>query len=348
MKKHIYHDSKMSYLVIEPGTDIGASLSMNMMKNNQIQCLLDMECRYIDNSLALYYSIQGMQSLKEYIGEYSISYNTAKQLYMDIVQAVLNGEEFFLNEDSYLMDLEYIFWDKKNKNVKFCCVPELQGDFQENIKKLTENIIEYINHDDKSAAEFIYGIYGLITDGGFIIQDVKAYIKGFKPGAISHTLQNKQDNIVEKKDGGNCVYGCNDSKTSSAVHQDSVPENRAGQDKKNKYILCIDKDSIPFRTDEKSGEVCLEDIGLMTGENQLEASIGRNRDCNLILPACYISRHHAVFYIEDGKLYIEDSNSSNGTFINGERIPANVKILCNAADVISFAGILCRLSCQKQ
>ena len=127
LKKHIYHDSKMSYLVIEPGTDIGASLSMNMMKNNQIQCLLDMECRYIDNSLALYYSIQGMQSLKEYIGEYSISYNTAKQLYMDIVQAVLNGEEFFLNEDSYLMDLEYIFWDKKNKNVKFCCVPELQG-----------------------------------------------------------------------------------------------------------------------------------------------------------------------------------------------------------------------------
>lgn len=337
----------MSYLVIEPEIDITASLSMNMMKNNKIQCLLDMECRYIDNSLALYYSTQGMQSLKEYIEEYSISYNIAKQLYMDIVQAVLNGEEFFLNEDSYLMELEYIFWDKKNKNVKFCCVPELQGDFQENIKKLTESIIEQINHDDKSAAEFIYGIYGLITDGGFIIHDIKSYIKSFKPDAISHTLQSKQDNITENKDSGKYIYGCNDSKDSGASSGDSVPETRAKPDKKNRYLLCIDKDSLPFRTDGKgSADIYLEDIGCITGENRAEASIGRSRDCNLVLPVCYISRHHAVFYIEDEKLYIEDVNSSNGTFINGERIPANVKILCNATDVISFAGILCRLSCQ--
>lgn len=328
----------MSYLVIKPGMDIAASLSMNMMKNNKIGCFLDMECRYVDNSLALYYGIQGMQSLKEYIGEHGINYNTAKQLYMDIVQAVLNGEEFFLNEDSYLMDLEYIFWDKKNKNAKFCCVPELKGDFQKDIKKLTESIIEYINHDDKSAVGFIYGIYGLITDGGFIIQDVKVYIKEFKPGDINHTLQCKQDNIIEKEDG---------SKTSNAACQDNAAEKSTEPEKKNRYVLCINKGSLPFRTDGKGdADIYLEDIGCMTEENRAEASIGRSRDCNLILPVCYISRHHAVFYIENGNLYIEDSGSSNGTFINGERIPADVKILCNDADVISFAGILCRLSCQ--
>lgn len=52
-----------------------------------------------------------------------------------------------------------------------------------------------------------------------------------------------------------------------------------------------------------------------------------------------------MFYIEDEDIYIEDLSSINGTFVNGEKIPANVKILCNVNDIISFAGIKCRLLC---
>lgn len=175
----------MSYLIIEPETDVTASFSMNMIKNNKIQGLLDMECRNVDNKMYLYYEIQGMQCLEEYINECNISFNFARQLYMDILQAVLNGEEFFLSENSYVIDLEYIFWDKKNKRAKFCYVPELQGNFQADIKKLTEDFIEYIDHNDKSAVKLVYGIYGLITDNGFNISDIKAYINGFKPGTIN-------------------------------------------------------------------------------------------------------------------------------------------------------------------
>lgn len=185
MNKRIYHDSRMSYLIIEPETDVTASFSMNMIKNNKIQGLLDMECRNVDNKMYLYYEIQGMQCLEEYINECNISFNFARQLYMDILQAVLNGEEFFLSENSYVIDLEYIFWDKKNKRAKFCYVPELQGNFQADIKKLTEDFIEYIDHNDKSAVKLVYGIYGLITDNGFNISDIKAYINGFKPGTIN-------------------------------------------------------------------------------------------------------------------------------------------------------------------
>jgi len=72
LDKRIYHDSRVSYLVIDPGTDIATSLSMNMIKNNKIQGLLDVECRNADNKMELYYGIQGMQCLKEYIGEYNI------------------------------------------------------------------------------------------------------------------------------------------------------------------------------------------------------------------------------------------------------------------------------------
>ncbi len=375
MNKRIYHDSKMSYLVIEPEKDIASSLSMNMMKNNKIQCLLDMDCRYIDNNLVLYYEIQGLQTVKEYINEPGISFNIIKQLYTDITQAVLNGEEFFLSEDSYLMDLEYIFWDKKSESIKLCCIPELQGNFQEDVKKLTEDIMEYINHSDKKAVAFIYGIYALISDGGFIIPDIKAYIKNFKPDSIDACLYNKQDGK------GNCTKDCKEDIISEngkdCVKEDTEYNNGNNNVENNKegltgmpgntiefiktgsiniiqaeagnkpgHVLHIDRGSLPFKAGGRGNiNIYLGNIGKKTGKNQLEIRAGRGNDCNLVLPVNYISRHHAMIYIENGKVYIEDTGSSNGTFINNKRIPANVKMPFSTEDTVSFAGIICRMSC---
>lgn len=346
----------MSYLIIEPVTDIYSSLSLNMMKNNKIHGLLDMECRYTDNRMELYYEIQGMQSLKEYIVENGISYNLARQLYFDIAQAVLNGEEFFLNEDSYVLDLEFIFWDRKNKRAKLCCVPELQMDFQADIRKLTEELIEFMNHNEQNVVEFIYGIYGLITDNGFIISDVKSYIKEFKPGTLNKTVDNnKKQQHTSKNNGIEFIQAPVTSEKIQYVDEKNVlNENKVTTNMNNskenihkKYILCIDKASLRFKEDEKGYiNINLQNEGVIEDEGHWEFSVGRSNNCSLVLPVCFVSRHHAVFYLENGNIYIEDTGSANGTFINNEKIPANVKTLCNVNDIISFAGIKCRLSCK--
>ncbi len=325
LKKYIYQDSRTAYLVIEPEADINNSLSMNMMKNNKIQCLLDMEYRYIDNNIALYYKIQGLQCLKEYIGEYNLDYNMTRQLYLDIVQAVINGEEFFLNENSYVLDLEYIYWDKKSKRAKLCCVPEWHGDFQKDIKKLSEDIIIYINHSDKAAEKFIYGIYGLISDNGFITSDIKSYIKEFKK---DETVNNKHSN-------------CNTQKAPAKTIKPDTLNN--GYNKiSRQYILNIDKISIPFSNYKKGKiNICISDICSKVEENSYKISVGRNKKCNIVFPFGFISRYHALIHISDGKIYIEDTDSVNGTYINGQKIPANVKTLCSNSDIISFAGINC-------
>lgn len=40
-----------------------------------------------------------------------------------------------------------------------------------------------------------------------------------------------------------------------------------------------------------------------------------------------VSRHHARIYLEGGKLYIEDLNSTNGTYVSGKRleVPTEIK-----------------------
>ncbi|MBW4038400.1 MAG: SpoIIE family protein phosphatase [Acidobacteria bacterium] len=48
--------------------------------------------------------------------------------------------------------------------------------------------------------------------------------------------------------------------------------------------------------------------------------IGRSPECGLMLPHAYISRMHARLLREDGKLVIEDTKSSHGIFVNGQRV----------------------------
>lgn len=51
--------------------------------------------------------------------------------------------------------------------------------------------------------------------------------------------------------------------------------------------------------------------------------IGRAEDCDLQLPQLEVSGHHARLIRQGDQHWIEDTNSSNGVYINGTRIPAN-------------------------
>lgn len=53
--------------------------------------------------------------------------------------------------------------------------------------------------------------------------------------------------------------------------------------------------------------------------------IGRNADCQIRMNYDDVSKRHAILTKRaDGTIYIEDLNSSNGTFVNGERITSRI------------------------
>lgn len=52
-------------------------------------------------------------------------------------------------------------------------------------------------------------------------------------------------------------------------------------------------------------------------------TLGRNTDCAVPLAGKQVSRQHAHLYHEGEQFFVEDLGSSNGTFVNGKRIPAH-------------------------
>jgi hypothetical protein len=61
--------------------------------------------------------------------------------------------------------------------------------------------------------------------------------------------------------------------------------------------------------------------------------VGRNTESDIFLVDPSVSRNHALLDVQDGSLVVRDAGSSNGTFVNGERIERRT---LRAGDVVAF------------
>ncbi|MGM8872528.1 FHA domain-containing protein [Psychrobacter sp. 2Y5] len=67
-------------------------------------------------------------------------------------------------------------------------------------------------------------------------------------------------------------------------------------------------------------------------------SVGRGSDNDVVLGSKAVSRNHAVLSVLNAELYVKDLDSSNGTFVNEQRIEANKSVLLTAEDKLGFAS----------
>lgn len=65
-----------------------------------------------------------------------------------------------------------------------------------------------------------------------------------------------------------------------------------------------------------------ESVMLIRGD----VTIGRMEDNSIVLSEPFVSGHHARVYAKNNTLYIEDLNSTNGIYVNQEKIEGKIKL----------------------
>ncbi|GLH09336.1 Regulator of nonsense transcripts 1 homolog, partial [Gryllus bimaculatus] len=71
-------------------------------------------------------------------------------------------------------------------------------------------------------------------------------------------------------------------------------------------------------------------------DNRLDYTVGRGKSNYGTVLSLLVSRLHCVFRATENGLVIKDLNSSNGTFVNDQKIPANTDCILKVSDVIGI------------
>ena len=75
--------------------------------------------------------------------------------------------------------------------------------------------------------------------------------------------------------------------------------------------------------------------------NATRFTVGRRSDASLCLPFQTVSSRHAEFLSEAGKLILRDLGSTNGTYVNGHRLPGSIEL--QQDDLVQFADVALRV-----
>jgi DNA-binding winged helix-turn-helix (wHTH) protein len=92
------------------------------------------------------------------------------------------------------------------------------------------------------------------------------------------------------------------------------------------YIRTVHGFGYAFAADADANDARSKVLGMLLCEEQRhllyrgENVIGRSQDCDVILSGPTVSRHHAVITIDGDTISIEDRDSRNGTYVNGDKI----------------------------
>lgn len=69
-----------------------------------------------------------------------------------------------------------------------------------------------------------------------------------------------------------------------------------------------------------------------------QITIGRESDNDIVLDNKLVSRHHAMIQKIKNVFFLKDLNSTNGTFLNGEKVPADKYIRLNSGDKVTVGS----------
>lgn len=297
-------------------------IDVNMLLNNKIAGFLPFQIQYIDERCVCSYDVKGTVSLEKLLKEKKADFFLAEKIYQGIYAAWRTGQEFLLEESHFVLLPAYLLWNARKEQLMICYFPGYQSSLDEQMTTLGQFILKRIDHHDKQCVSFVYGIYELIEREGFVGADIAEYLKKFE--RVETTEKEKRYGVER---GQEVKYHTAKQRTGSRQTPAAVQD----EEKRIESIFCLQNISkwreLPMRI-----EIC-----------QNSFTIGRGLENDLVIPAAWVSYHHARIDQKQSQLYVTDLGSVNGVYLNGKKLISNHPVLFREGDVVSFADVSYRM-----
>ena len=331
-------------------------LDEKLIFRKEYQGILPMEKCYVNGSGQYWYNISGKQALDAYCRVNAINHNFFETLILRICSQLEILEWNLIETSCLVVDPELIFVNHSGEEVSFILYPNTNGNFFEELQQLMEYLLTKLNHGDKDGVHKAYRIYEMTLTKGYSIQDLKTAILEEKErvpieqGENSLVKEEVEEVVIAKQID---VFQEIEKKIGKLIEK--AKEILWKKDNKEEIPLVIEpEDESEEERNVVHPTVCLAATlgvpqGILVHEgmgdypdfelDQEICVIGKNPRVKLHISRETISQFHAKIDYLGGTYYIEDLNSTNGTYINDEMLNYKEKRALSQGDVIRFADV---------
>lgn len=180
-------------------------------------------------------------------------------------------------------------------------------DLDENIIALSEDMLS-TTYDNVSDIERIKDKYGLTEQ---VAREVE-----------------EDEGVAAIEASGELPFKENEKRETEKNREPERPKEPLYSEEKTTFLGANDKN--PILKDLSTGDVYEVTSNPFT--------IGKSQTCNLVIADKVVSRHHAEVVQYGDKYFIKDLSSTNGTFINGNKLMADTDVELKDGQEIIFAN----------
>lgn len=177
IKAKYYKDYNHNYMILESGDEAENTYQYRMLASNKIERILRCSIRDINGEVYFYYDISSKVSVENlYRGKF-LSYEQAKDFFMQLDMIYKNLGQFFMNEGGLLLRPDCIYYDLDAGKYFGMYYPggnkaSLKESGMENTyEELMDFLLKHIDNKDQKLVDNMYRIYEMSENQNFMLSD---------------------------------------------------------------------------------------------------------------------------------------------------------------------------------
>lgn len=155
-----------------------------MLENNSVSGYLPLSThRNPENRMVYRYDITDKVSLTDYIAEHEVTASFLADLLEQLERIFLRGKGFMLEEDNYVLLLNYMYFDAEG-NLAICYLPSYECGIKHQIYTLIGDLLKMVDTEDKNNVFLMYRAYAKAGEDSCTFRSIIACLLPEEPKAL--------------------------------------------------------------------------------------------------------------------------------------------------------------------
>ena len=342
-----------------------------ILSRGGIRGLLSCSLRYINDTAYLYYDISSKQNVTQLFSSRPITREWVRDFLWSMQQLRQELGRFLLDTHNILWNPEHIFRDLDNSQFSFLYIPYYEG--EESFGELFNFLVEHMDYDDEVLVDCIYHMYERLEHSGEvylqnqIFEDAKVLNQPLSGNGTEQTevisdIRAEEEKAAVRQEMAEPVQRQREEKKGLR----SIIEGRRQKNRelREDYKLDMQRamsgyavaEELSYDVEESGRTIYIEEKQdgsvpvhrLYTPEDRVvtelskpSITLGKKKgEAEVVLADPSVSRIHARITKEGENFYLEDLNSTNGTFKNGLRLQPYEKKKLQSGDEVKLGRVL--------